>query len=146
MSLDSSIRSNNPTKVIEALEKGAQPTSQSLDLAIKANNTKIVMAVIGAGAQATPQSHNLAIKGKNSNIVNAVKNLIEEMVSMAEIRKNAVIISQASKKNSGPSFFKHIPVELQTKIAGLTGNRTVHDEKKSENIASDHLSNPIGQK
>ena len=67
------------------------------------------------------------------------------MASMVEIRKNAAIISQASK-NSGPSFFKYIPVELQITIAGLTGKRTVHDQKESENIASDYLSNPIGQK
>ena len=67
--------------------------------------------------------------------------------SMAEIRKNAHIISHRRAKNS---FFEKLPVELLIKIAGLTGTHEVYKEETSEKIANQILcptpSNPIRQK
>lgn len=69
--------------------------------------------------------------------------LTKKLASHSEIRKNARIIDQASRTITGSSFFKNIPATLQAKIAGLTGNPELHDEKQSENIAYENLGRPF---
>ncbi len=54
-------------------------------------------------------------------------------ISYNEIKKNALMLAQASRTTA---FFKDISLDLQKKIAGLTGDPQVHDIKQTEKIVS----------
>lgn len=77
--------------------------------------------------------------------LNTLKNklrLLPSVKKYAEIKENARIIAQASRTGTGPAFFKDMPSELQAKIAGFTGNLSVHNKKRSESIAAGSLYRP----
>ncbi len=75
------------------------------------------------------QNSNLATILENSAVDNAIKTIENE----AEIRKNSRMLYCLSQK--GISFFYDLPVELNFKIAALTGDHNVHDKSISEYIA-----------
>lgn len=59
--------------------------------------------------------------------------------SRNEIRKNARLLAQATRTNSGPSFFKNLPSDLQIKIAALTGDESTHNKAASLAIAGQYV-------
>ena len=98
-------------------------------------------------AKLFPQHAEIFGKSSVNEAADAAKLYALSKISYSEIIKNARAIAQAIRTNTGPSFFKggdkkDLPVELNTKIAALTGNPTVHDEKQSESIAYQYLSKP----
>jgi len=62
--------------------------------------------------------------------------------SFTEIRKNARVLAQSYRTNTGPAFFKNLSPEMLVKIAAHTGNRELHDEKQSETIAYKNFDRP----
>lgn len=76
------------------------------------------------------------------NVIEALKAAwIYIRKSTEEIEKNINLLVQATRTKTGPAFFKEIPFELQAKIAGFTGNSTVHNEEESYAIAYNYFAN-----
>lgn len=98
-----------------------------------------VPKALDLGAQPNEDNSNINLRQK---IIDKMTYHWEKVKSHAEIRKNARVIAQASRTNTGPFFFKELPAELQIKIASFTGNPLTHNEEESEKIAYENLGKP----
>lgn len=61
--------------------------------------------------------------------------------TLVEIRKNARVIYQSKRNQSG--FFFTLDDEINIKILGLTGNPNTHIQEQAEKIARDHFCKPL---
>jgi len=57
--------------------------------------------------------------------------------SASEVNKNAMMLSLGNRDNC--SFFKKLPSDMLTKIAGLTATNGVHTQETAEDIAAKHF-------